>query len=90
MTTAYAGEPVAAPVAGRFDGKFVLITGGSSGIGLAAARRIVAEGGTVFITGRTRAPWTLQRPRSAPRPTPSGATRPSPPTGTSSSPSSGR
>src|ERR1700737_1947154 len=36
----------------RFDGKVAVITGGSSGIGLATAQRFVAEGGYVFITGR--------------------------------------
>jgi len=36
---------------GRFSEKAVVITGGSSGIGLAAARRIVNEGGRVLITG---------------------------------------
>ena len=35
----------------RFSGKSVVITGGSSGIGLAAALRIAAEGGQVLITG---------------------------------------
>jgi NAD(P)-dependent dehydrogenase (short-subunit alcohol dehydrogenase family) len=35
----------------RFKGKRVLITGGSSGIGLAGAKRICAEGGTVIVTG---------------------------------------
>ena len=35
----------------RFDGKSVLVTGGTDGIGLAAARRIAAEGGTVAVTG---------------------------------------
>jgi NAD(P)-dependent dehydrogenase (short-subunit alcohol dehydrogenase family) len=35
----------------RFSGKRILITGGSSGIGLAGAKRIVAEGGEVGITG---------------------------------------
>ena len=38
-------------VMGRFSGKRILITGGSSGIGLAGARRIVAEGGQVAVTG---------------------------------------
>ena len=36
----------------RFQGKRILITGGTSGIGLAGARRILAEGGHVIITGR--------------------------------------
>ena len=36
----------------KLDGKVAVITGGSSGIGLAAAQRFVAEGAYVFITGR--------------------------------------
>ena len=35
----------------RFKGKRVLITGGTSGIGLATAERILAEEGTVVLTG---------------------------------------
>lgn len=38
----------------RFSAKRILITGGSSGIGLAGARRISAEGGEVVITGLNR------------------------------------
>ena len=35
----------------RFDGKTVLVTGGTAGIGLATAKRILSEGGKVFATG---------------------------------------
>jgi NAD(P)-dependent dehydrogenase (short-subunit alcohol dehydrogenase family) len=40
---------------GRFTGKRILITGGTSGMGLAGAKRIVAEGGEVGITGLNEA-----------------------------------
>jgi NAD(P)-dependent dehydrogenase (short-subunit alcohol dehydrogenase family) len=39
----------------KLDGKIAVITGGSSGIGLAAAKRMVDEGAYVFITGRRQA-----------------------------------
>ena len=36
----------------KFNGKVVLVTGGSAGIGLAAATAFAAEGASVYITGR--------------------------------------
>ncbi|MBX7103859.1 MAG: SDR family oxidoreductase [Gemmataceae bacterium] len=52
----------------RFDGTRVVITGGSSGIGLATARAFLAEGATVAIAGRDArkladAARTLNSPR---------------------------
>ncbi|GAA4077931.1 SDR family NAD(P)-dependent oxidoreductase [Actinomadura miaoliensis] len=38
----------------RFTGRTALITGGTSGMGLATAHRLIAEGAHVVVTGRTR------------------------------------
>jgi NAD(P)-dependent dehydrogenase (short-subunit alcohol dehydrogenase family) len=47
----------------RFEDKVVLIVGGNSGIGLAAATRFAAEGATVIVTGRD--PATLEKATAA-------------------------
>ncbi len=39
---------------GQLEGKTAVVTGGSVGIGLAGARRLAAEGATVFVTGRRK------------------------------------
>lgn len=42
-------------VANSFSGKVAVITGGSTGIGLATAQRLAASGATVYIAARSAA-----------------------------------
>jgi NAD(P)-dependent dehydrogenase (short-subunit alcohol dehydrogenase family) len=43
----------------RREGKIALIIGGSAGIGLGAAQRVVSDGARVFITGRRESELNL-------------------------------
>ncbi|SEM04302.1 NAD(P)-dependent dehydrogenase, short-chain alcohol dehydrogenase family [bacterium A37T11] len=47
----------------RFENKTILITGGTSGIGLAGAERLLNEGARVILTGRTEAHLTAAEER---------------------------
>jgi NAD(P)-dependent dehydrogenase (short-subunit alcohol dehydrogenase family) len=39
-------------MSGKLEGKVAVVTGGNSGIGLGTAKRFMAEGAYVFVTGR--------------------------------------
>lgn len=51
----------------RYDGKRVVITGGTSGIGLAAAKLLVNDGARVLVTGRTKARLDLASEQLGPK-----------------------
>ena len=42
-------------MARRLEGQIAVVTGGATGIGLAAAKRLATEGARVFVTGRRQA-----------------------------------
>jgi NAD(P)-dependent dehydrogenase (short-subunit alcohol dehydrogenase family) len=52
--TRCAPKPEGEETMGALEGKAAVITGGGQGTGLATARRFVAEGVRVFITGRSQ------------------------------------
>ncbi|HEY0947482.1 MAG TPA: SDR family oxidoreductase [Opitutaceae bacterium] len=54
----------------KLAGKIALITGGSSGLGLATARCFIAEGARVFITGRRQAELDAAARELGPQATP--------------------
>ena len=47
-------QPISPPSAPNLAGKFVVVTGGTAGVGLEAARTFAAGGATVFLTGRSQ------------------------------------
>lgn len=52
---------------GKLDGKVAVVTGGSSGIGRATAKRLVADGAYVFITGRRKGELDVAAAEIGPR-----------------------
>jgi NAD(P)-dependent dehydrogenase (short-subunit alcohol dehydrogenase family) len=56
-------------MARKLEGKIAVVTGGTSGIGLATAKRFTAEGARVFVTGRRQAELDAAVATNAPRAT---------------------
>jgi NADP-dependent 3-hydroxy acid dehydrogenase YdfG len=50
---------------GQYDGKRAVMTGATSGIGLATAKLLIAQGGRVLATGRAKGALESVRKSSA-------------------------
>jgi NAD(P)-dependent dehydrogenase (short-subunit alcohol dehydrogenase family) len=70
----------------KLANKIAVVTGGSAGIGLGAAKRFAEEGAQVFIIGRGSRSWTRRSPRSGETSAPSRAMPRSPPASIGSTP----
>src|SRR5882762_6010362 len=55
ITQVWMDQPPRERAMGKHEGKVAVVTGGTSGIGLATAQRLQSEGAYVFITGRRKA-----------------------------------
>ena len=64
-------------MAGKLEGQIAVVTGGSTGIGLAVAKRFAKEGVGVFVTGRRKAELAAAVGAIGPGTTASGRTPPS-------------